>query len=477
MKIDKYKHIPGYAQFVPRLAGPVLFIFWPIVESIFPRPFIRKFIGIPPDDALMEESEMMYRSSSGMISVITAEQPYVLISEPNLIKEVLVTKRESSEKVGPVLLLSRLFGPNLLSSVGEEWKKFRELTNPAFSESVMNIVGDVAFSNAKSLATKWEDLLRDKTDITLDAGDYMKMLTMNVISEVGFGLSLDNSSFNPYPEGTFGWAMKLVSQNAIQKALLPKFLFDLPLQKFKQIQAAFALFTSNIEQQMKNAKEKPTTDHKNVLSQLVGGTMTDREILGNMFMFYFSGHETTANTLTYTLRLIGDNPEVQEKMFKEVQSVGELGRDLSYSDYPNLPYCRAAFQETLRLYPASPFVNKAALEDLEIGGKKIPKDTIMQPHIWAVHRNPKYWENPDKYMPERFIDQQIAPFTYLPFSTGPRTCIGNKFALVEGTIVLAELVRHFTFALHDVDKGKPIKVKRIGLLIPKSPVKVIVKRR
>ncbi len=129
------------------------------------------------------------------------------------------------------------------------------------------------------------------------------------------------------------------------------------------------------------------------------------------------------------------------------------------------------------------------------------------PHIWALHRNPKYWENPDNYMPERFIDHQIVPYSYIPFSSGPRyvktyfyttsmklnhdlihassveihfsfrTCIGNKFALVEGTIALAELVRRFTFALNEADKGKPIKVKRIGVLIPATPIRVIVKRR
>jgi len=142
----------------------------------------------------------------------------------------MVIKRDMVERAPPSSALEKTFGKSVLSAVGPEWKMHRDIVNPAFGESVLNTVAETAYANITAMGKKWEDLMDGKNQVTLPVADYMRNLTMNVISEVGFGVPLDNS-FNPLQVGSFGWALKIVSTNFIMKIVLPEWVSKLPFQK------------------------------------------------------------------------------------------------------------------------------------------------------------------------------------------------------------------------------------------------------
>jgi len=315
-------------------------------------------------------------------------------------------------------------------------------------------------------------LIGDGKNATLLVSDFMRSLTMNVISEVGFGVSLDNS-FEPIKEGSDSWALTIVSTNLFFK-LLPNFL---PLKKLKQFNIAYDQFAKRLKLALEEARKNPQTENKNLISQFATSTIPDNVVIGNMFMFYFAGHETTAAALTFAIRLLSERPEVQEKILQEVKSVAEENRDLAYADYTKLPYTRAVFQESLRFYPPVPVIRKSCLEDLELGGKKIPKLTTVVFNIYAAGRNPKYWNEPEKFIPERFIDQQNVPYSLIAFSAGMRMCIGNKLASIEAVLALADMIRRFRFDLPEQDKGKPLELVAKGVTLPKKPIKIVVSKR
>jgi len=190
---------------------------------------------------------------------------------------------------------------------------------------------------------------------------------MNIISEVGFGVTLDNS-FNLIQEGSFTWALKTVSNSIGLKLIVPRIFYSLPISKLKTLDKAYDIFINTLKRQLEAARSDATLkDRKNLISQLAAEAFKDNalpetEVLADTVMFYIAGHETTANALSFALRLIADHPSVQEKMLQEVNSIVREDQPLTYAEYPKLQYCRSAFQESLRLYPGTPVVFKSCLE-------------------------------------------------------------------------------------------------------------------
>jgi cytochrome P450 len=168
--------------------------------------------------------------------------------------------------------------------------------------------------------------------------------------------------------------------------------------------------------------------------------------------FIVAGHETVASALIWTLHLISSREDVQQKIYDEVITiVGK--RDLTLNDYSKLIYTKAVLSEAMRLYPPAWLITRNCVSDDEVAGVKIRTGSLVIVSPWATHRNEKYWPNPDLFNPDRFLDEtKILPGSYLPFGLGARMCIGKDFALLEGVIALAMLIRSFTFTptVHNV---------------------------
>jgi cytochrome P450 len=174
-----------------------------------------------------------------------------------------------------------------------------------------------------------------------------------------------------------------------------------------------------------------------------GQSMTDREIADNLITFITAGHETTALALTWTFYLLSLYPEAEARIRAEIESVTGGGA-LAAEHIDQLAYTRQVISEAMRLYPPAPVVVRTAMRDLQLGDEPVEKGTLVYVPIYAVHRHEKLWHKPDSFDPDRFRPEIVKGrhrYAYLPFGAGPRICIGMSFALIEATVILAELVR------------------------------------
>jgi cytochrome P450 len=168
-----------------------------------------------------------------------------------------------------------------------------------------------------------------------------------------------------------------------------------------------------------------------------------------------AGHETTANALTWTFYLLSQHPAVLRRLQAEL---AELlgGRTPGVADLPRLPYTRMVIEESMRLYPPAWVITRRAINDDELGGDHIPAGATVMFSPYAMHHNPRYWDNPEGFDPERFTPERSAgrpAFAYFPFGGGPHLCIGNGFAMTEAQLILATVVQRYRL---DLVPGHPV---------------------
>ncbi|UTT50523.1 cytochrome P450 [Rhodococcus gordoniae] len=195
--------------------------------------------------------------------------------------------------------------------------------------------------------------------------------------------------------------------------------------------------------------------HADRISELTdpatGKPFTDKEIRDDLFAFLFAGHDTTATTLTYSLWQLGRNPGIQERVAPEAVDLGD--RPLRANDIEHLPCTVQVIHESLRMCPPGATTGRMAMQDVEVDGYRIPAGTNTVVGIYALHRDPALWDEPEKFDPERFAPGRPGNRLrrqYLPFGGGPRTCIGDRFAMLEATLGLASIVRKLCVqSLHD----------------------------
>lgn len=188
--------------------------------------------------------------------------------------------------------------------------------------------------------------------------------------------------------------------------------------------------------------------------------LTPREVRDEALMFLLAGHTTTADVLTSTLHLLGRYPAVQEQVAESVAH-----------DAPDGPedLVRAAIQEAMRLYPPSYALGRRAAVDTGLGGHALPAGTLVLVVPWATHRDPRFWPDPERFDPTRFIgERDRPPFAYMPFGGGGRTCIGRHLAILESTILLRALLR--SYRLESLDATLPLS--QLISMRPKGPVRV-----
>ena len=207
-----------------------------------------------------------------------------------------------------------------------------------------------------------------------------------------------------------------------------------------------------------------------------GGRMSDEQLRDELMTIVMAGHETTAIALSWTFYLLGKHPEVESKLLAELGEV--LGSQApTVNDLPQLPYTDAVLKESMRLYPPAWAVGREALEDCELGDFQVPAKTQLFISQWVVHRDPRFFENPEAFIPERWLDGStggIPKFAYFPFGGGPRLCIGQPFAKMEAALILATVAQRFKL---DPVPGPPPTPQPSITLRPKSGIRVTLEKR
>ena len=211
-----------------------------------------------------------------------------------------------------------------------------------------------------------------------------------------------------------------------------------------------------------------------------GQELSLEDIQEEVDTFMFEGHDTTAAAMTWATYLIGRHPEVQKCLLDELDAVfgDDKTRPIAMEDVRKLEYLEQVIKESLRLFPSVPFMGRVTTEDCMVNEIVIPKDTEVGVFVYYIHHNPEVWDDPETFNPDRFTTENSTgrhPFAYIPFSAGPRNCIGQRFALLEEKVILSRLLRNFTITSHD--RREDIKMVGDLILRPAKPLKIILTER
>ncbi|MED0678184.1 cytochrome P450 [Aneurinibacillus thermoaerophilus] len=396
-----------------------------------------------------------------------------LISNPDYIKEVLVTKQAHFKKGKGLQVAKAVVGEGILTSEGKFHMRQRRLMQPSFRQDHIVSYGDTMVEYGEKLISKWKD-----GEERLISKDMME-LTLSIITKTMFGTSI-NKNLNDI-EHAIDVGLKYVSRRASSFIDIPESIPTKSNREFKEAAETLDKVIFSIIEERRKSEDENRGD---LLSMLLaardeddGTGMTDHQVRDEVMTIFIAGHETTANTLSWTLYLLAQHPEAEQKLWSEIEQVLG-GRKVTVHDLPKLKYAENIIWETLRLYPAAWAINREVTDEIEIGGHTFkPGESIMMSQ-YVMHRNPKYFDNPDAFIPERFAGnllKEIPQFAFFPFGGGPRVCIGNHFAIMEATLILVTISQKFQLRL--ADPHNPVEPEPVVTLRPKNGLRMIVKKR
>ena len=401
---------------------------------------------------------------------------YVLVNEPELIRQVLVTQAGQFTK-GPALERAKVtLGDGLLTSEGEFHRRQRKVAQPAFhAQRVAAYAGDMV-QDAVRMREGWREGQR------IDIHHEMMALTLSVVARTLFGQMLESEV------DAIGEAMT-VSVKMFRRALLPwgPVLSLLPLPSNRRFWRARALINRTIDgfiAQRKVAMERGEAAGDDFLSLLLrarqtdeeGSVMTDQVLRDQAVTLFTAGHETTANALTFTWHLLSHHPEVERKLHLELDEVLG-GRLATAEDVPRLVYARRVLAESMRLYPPAWAIGRRLVGEWRAGEYEVPRRSVVLMSQWVMHRDERYWPEAERFDPERWTEEaekRRPRFAYFPFGSGPRSCIGEAFAWLEATLLLVTIAQRWRV---EAVVGERIELEPTITLRPKGALPMVARAR
>ena len=357
-----------------------------------------------------------------------------VVRDPQYVQHVLRENWQNYTKGQAIKRVALLLGNGLMVSEGEFWKTQRRMIQPAFHRKAIGVLTKVITTSNLALLRKWEQAAHKEVSVNVTSDVSRMVLEVVLISIFGanyeqiaphFNILSEESARNMEFAQVFGSLGKIVLQLAAQR------------RKEKTM-------STDILGMLMEARD-----------QRSGQAMPDRQLVNEIKTLIVAGHETTASTLNWTWYLLSQHPEVEGKLSNELNNLfGSKAPNLD--DLPRHAYTRQVIDETLRLYPAGWLLTRRALKDDQLGDYFVPAGTEIYISPYFIHRHPDLWEDPDRFNPDRFApdhSQDRHPLAMLPFSTGPRNCIGEFFARIEMQIHLMTIAKQLR--LRFVERRQP----------------------
>jgi cytochrome P450 len=321
---------------------------------------------------------------------------------------------------------------------GEDWKRVRRALNPKFNDAALGALYDVIADEIERGMEPFE--AHAVSGEPLDIQPELNVLIMSVLLRAMFTTRLPRADVERYVATltdygfAMGWRMAMHGMPGA-----------IPRPHQRKGRAAAAWFMDHLDRMIADRLAHPT-DSADLLSSLLGARFEDGtalphdEIRSELATVLFAGFETTASALTWTFTQLGLNPDARAAASAEVDALG--GRRPAFEEVAGLRYLRAAFDEAQRLQ-GGPFYNRSPIEDDEIGGHLIPKDCTVVVSPYGLHRDPRFWREPERYRPERFFEDEIDKYAFIPFNVGPRRCIGMRLAYLEAMVTLTTVLQRY----------------------------------
>jgi cytochrome P450 len=416
------------------------------------------------------------REYGDVVRLLMGSLPLYLLSHPDHAEYVLVKNNRNFIKSRYFRRELSFLGQGLLNSEGELWRRQRRLAQPAFHRRRVSTYGEVMVSHARRMLGRWRD------GEIRDVHQEMRRLTLGIVAEVLFGTERDKAD---EVGRVLRWLDKHTNRLEEQgSAMVVRFLlgnFPTPtnLRFRKGIGRLDEIIYGLIEQRREN--DEDTGDLLSMLLRFrdeTGAMMSDKQLRDEMITLLLAGHETTALALSWTWYLLSLHPEVETRLLEELQEV--LGdRAPTVEDLPRLPYAEMVIKESMRLYPPAWGVSREAIEECEIGGYRVPAGTQLLLVLWAMHRDPRYFQDPRTFDPARWegslAKKKVPRYAYLPFGAGPRICIGSSFAMTEAVLLLATIARNFQLEL--VPEQRRVMPQPSTTLRPAGGISMLLRRR
>ncbi|OFW22529.1 MAG: cytochrome P450 [Acidobacteria bacterium RIFCSPLOWO2_02_FULL_65_29] len=385
------------------------------------------------------------RTYGDLAHVHMAGEHVYLVNDPRAIRDILVTDQRLFMKGRGLDRAKRLLGEGLLTSEGAVHVRQRRLMQPAFHRDRIASYASVMTEFSDRVRRGWTD------GGTIDAAQDMARLTLGVVGKTLFDADVESQAKE------VGKALAATMESFWMLMLpFPDLLERLPIPALRRSRAARETLDRIIYAMIAERRTSPS-DRGDLLSMLLmaqdeeagGQGMSDLEVRDEAMTIFLAGHETTANALAWTWYLLSQTPEVEAALHEEIDRV--LGGRLpTVADIPALPFVEKVVTESMRLYPPAWIIGRRALEDYEVGEYLIPARSIVVMSPYLVHRDARYFPDPERFWPDRWTAEfkaRLQPFAYFPFGGGARRCIGESFAWMELVLVVSTIAQRWRLRL------------------------------
>ncbi|KAM5261910.1 cytochrome P450 3A12-like isoform 2-T2 [Hipposideros larvatus] len=454
-----------------------------------PLPFFGTFLGYRK--GVWDFDKKCFKKYGNIWGFYDGRQPVLAITDPDMIKIVLVKECYSvftnRQPAGPVGFMKSAIS----LSEDENWKRIRTLLSPTFTSGklkemfpIIGQYGDMLVRNLKKEAEKGKP-------ITLK--DIFGAYSMDVITSTSFGVNIDslNNPQDPFVKNI----KKLLNFNILNPLILSIVLFPFLIPVFealnifvfpKPLTDFFTKSIKKIKESRLNDKRKHRVDFLQLMINSQNSKETDThkalsdlELVAQSIVFIFAGYETTSTSLSFLMYILATHPDVQQKLQEEIDSTFPNKAPPTYDALVQMEYLDMVVNETLRLFPVLARIERVCKKDVEINGVFIPKGTVVIMPSFVLHRDSAFWPEPEEFRPERFSKQNkdsINPYIYLPFGTGPRNCIGMRFALMNMKLAVVRVLQNFSFKPCK-ETQIPLELNTLALTKPQKPIFLKVELR
>ena len=433
---------------------------------ILPYRLVRKFLHDPLK--LLTDISHTY---GDIAHFKFGSQNVYLLNNPDYIEDVLVTNYKKFIKSRGLQVSKRLLGNGLVTSEGEYHDLQRHLIQPTFYPKRIKSYSDMMIKQANDMCNSWHD------GAILDIHKEMTKLTLAIICKTVLGYDID-------PEHDEVGDALLTCMKYFNRLLMPfgELIEKIPLLPInKGFQKAKKDLDSIVYRMIKEHRKildkgDDKESHDDLLLTLLQaqdeeagiGRMTDEQLRDEVMTIFLAGHETTANALTWTYYLLSENPLIETRLQEELYSTfGNSRTPITVDDVQKLQYTEKLLTESMRLFPPAWALGRQAIDDYKVGGYSVPKGSIILMSQYVMHRDPRYFPEPDRFYPDRWTEEfkkQLPRFSYFPFGGGIRGCIGEPFAWLEGILLIATICRQWR--LKHVPSHK-VELKPLITLRPK----------
>jgi cytochrome P450 len=391
-----------------------------------------------------------------------------LVNHPEYIEYILRSHADNFHKDRMTRWLIPLVGEGLLTSEDAYWRRQRKLAQPSFQHQQIERYGTVMVEHTERMLESWrEGEVRDPHE------DLMR-LTLGIVARTLFDAELSGDA------EVVGESLAIVMNHFMSPWRYIPLVDYLPIPSIRRYWGAIRRIDEIIYRIIR-ARREAGQDAGDLVSRLLaarddeGQGMTDRQLRDEVVTLVLAGHETTALALFYVFYLLDRSPRAQDCLSAELDATLG-GRAPTAADVPRLKYTEWVVREAMRLYPPAWGIAREALADCEIGGYDVPKGTQLFLTQWLVHRDGRWFEDPEAFQPERWdndLVKRLPRCAYFPFGDGPRICVGNHFAIMEAVLILATIARRYRLS---VEPGQTLELLPSITLRPKHGLRMRVRR-